>query len=265
MITYTNRTLLEVYNEVMIRLGVHRTAENSDWGTVVKFINNSIYEVLARTLPYKDWAYVNNMNVVNATVLPVEFIKAIRVMLQKDRTSPYMEARYVSPKEFFSLSNWQKQQIWNQGLADSGIYTIWGSIDGNINGQQNLSIYVYPNNLYQTGVAPNGYSYNPDILTGYMEFYRAPAFLVNNADVLPIPYEFEDLVVNYTLLRIFAKTQNAIQLNFIQSLLAPELLRIQEMFNEKRKTEKRELDSFIEPVIPQVAPPPNEGEVQSKL
>lgn len=265
MITYSNRTLKEVYDEVMIRLGGHRTAENLDWDTIVRLINNSINEVLFKTLAYKDWSYISQMQVANQAVLPVEFIKAVRVMLRSNENNPYHEARYVSPKEFFTLSNWKNEQIWNQGLAQVPIYTLWGNINIPANQAQQFVIWIYPNGQYLQGQPPAGYAYNSDVMQGYMEFYRSHTFLANNGDLIPIPYEYEDILINYILLRIFAKTGNLVQADFIKSQLDPEVKRIQEMFQEKRRTEKRILDSFAEPLVPTVQPATPKNEVPFNL
>lgn len=275
MITYTNRTLREVYDEVIVRMGQHRTTENTDWETVVKFINNAINEVLVKTLPYKDWAFVRTIPIANLTVLPVEFIRPIRVMLQRNENSPFIEARHVAPREYFSLIDWHKQQLWNQAIHFVPLYTIWGGIDlvtaglppipPVITTPQNTVIHIFPNTAYYTGAPPVGYTYHNYDLQGFMEYYGSHIFLTNDTDIIPLPYELEDLLVNCTLLRIFAKTANAMQVQFIQSLIVPEILRIQAMYQEKRRTERRELDNFIEPVVPTIPAPPDQGEFRSKM
>ena len=50
-------TLKQAVDEVLIRMGQHRTAINLDWDTVAMFVNRAIRETLTKTLPYKEWCY----------------------------------------------------------------------------------------------------------------------------------------------------------------------------------------------------------------
>jgi hypothetical protein len=260
-------TLGDVYNEALIRLGHQRDSYNIDWGSIVKFVNNAVREVVAKTLPYKDYAYISTMQATDRTLLPPEYLSFVRLLSSTTGLPPFIEARYVAPKEYFSLSNWMQTQIWNQGSPNRPIFTIFGGIRNVLTLTPQLWLYMFPNTNEHNpaSTAPQGYTYTTSNVQGWLEFYRMPDEVVLDADVIRVPYEFEDLVVLSTLSRIFAKTQRTDMLMDNQKKVIEESQRIGQLFMAKQKTEKRQLDNFAEPVVPFVDVPPQEGELSKSL
>lgn len=264
MIGYSFMTLQQVYDDVIGRLDTHRIAENVDFSTIRRYVNRAIREIVALTLPYKDWAYVQTLDVQHRTILPQRFIKHVRVLLSADGQSPYNEARFVAPREFYTTTDWSRGNQLNRASLERPVFTIWAAQDVGDTGSR-LRILLSPNTEYQTGTAPTGYQYYTDNVRGKMECYLAPADLVNGGESLPVPYEYEEIIILLTLMRVYAKTAQPELLQQIQGTLALQRQAILQRYSEKKRTEKRELDSFVEPVIPLVSSPGQEGEASKDL
>jgi len=269
MIIYQNITLRQLIDEVALRATMFINPMNFDWDTLVIMANKSIKEVLVKTLPYKDWAYVETLYVSNGTILPRRFLKAIRVLISETGGSPFNEARYVDVKEWYSVTNWQRKSAWNMASLERPIYTLWGYLVTPATPSLNtarVSIHLAPNSGGQTGTAPPGIEYYTGAdMSGIMECYTVPADLVGDADVIPIPAEFEELVVLNTLLRWVSKVADTQTLLGIQRQIAIERQKITERYMEKQRTEDRELASFTDPVPPFFDRKPTTGELPANL
>lgn len=264
MLQYSNLTAKDAYEEVMFRSGRHRNAINADYDTVLGYLNWGVIDSLSKTLPYKDWAYVGRLIVQNRTAMPLDYIGVIRVLLSDGGAPPYNEARYVAPKEYNQLSNWRHAHAWNKGYVTSPIYTIWSDRVVALTQLSPLSIYLYPNTEDVIGTPPTNLFYPTVNVTGTMEYYQAPPPVVTDMDVLPIPYEFEDLVIWTALFRLLSSVADA-NIEQLYLRIMEESTKLIERFQEKKRTEKRELDSFQEPVIPEVPPQPEQGEAAQNL
>jgi hypothetical protein len=267
MITYSNMTLKRCYDLVMLKATSHRTPENLDWGTVVKYINRAWKEVLIKTLPYKDWAYKLTTTITHGGLLPVSYLKGIRVLVSPTGNPPFTEARYVDAREYFTLSNWQRKQQWNACTVQNPIYTLWGHLPvaPNTDNQAEVSIFLAPNTDHQTGVAPAGFSYETNNMAGIMEYYGIPIDLTTDGDILPVPYEFENLVVLLTLIRVFSKTADTNLMQSLQQQIGAETQKLLELYTEFKVNTKRELDSFVEPVPPFAPGVQDKGEIPNNL
>ena len=247
MIAYSNMTIKRAYEEIVLRAGQHRTGINYDWDSIVMFINRAIREVMLTTLPYKDWAYTTRLAVADTTILPQRFLKKIRVLLSASGTAPYDEAREMSIREFWTITDLSgRQHAWNRSVPDMPTYMLWAEQDAD--GISRLRIEV----------SPSGHS-------GIMECYVCPADLTADADVIPIPYEFEDMVILLAMSRLFAKTDDMQFVMTLQQQIGQEKNRLLSLFEEKRLTEKRELDNFVEPAIPVIQPEKTPGEASQDI
>ena len=112
-------TYQDVIDEVIFRLSKYRVAENFDTGTIEDCLNRAVQSVFIKTLPYKDWAYKARIAVQNGTWLTERFIKHERVLLSVSGNAPYQEARYASPQEYFTVTDWSNNQIWNTSSVDN--------------------------------------------------------------------------------------------------------------------------------------------------
>lgn len=255
MITYSSMTLGEVIDGMLSKAQRHRTNINVDWATLASYVNNAAKEIMVSTLPYKEWAHNNVLDVTHGTLLPQRYMSHIRCMLSEDGSPPYREARYVAPKEFYRVSDWYGQNKWAMASETRPVFTIWGEAN-------EMNIYISPNDQWETGTAPTGYRYYGATYSGKLECYMSPPLMASETDILPIPYEFEDLLQLSALARLLARTGDYSRLDNLQRRIMAERQMAIEMFFEKRRTLKRELESFTEPVPPLVPPPPEEGELK---
>lgn len=255
MIQYSPMTLQQAVDEVFLRVSQHRTEVNLDFQTVVMFINRAIRKVTVEMLPYKDWAFTSTIAVTNGSPLPINFIKPVRVLLSAGGSPPYAEARKVSPREYYSLTNWYTKQSWNAANTSFPIYTIWGPRAATVNTapvQSTRFIYMgpYTNAIWgnQTGTPPTGSSYYAGAeLSGICDCYLSPLDLVNPGDLLPIPYEGEAMVILDAVTRVFAKTGPADKLQYFQGLAMKEQTTLRELFAVKRQTDRANLEAPLDP------------------
>ena len=259
MVNYSTMTLQQAYDRVILKTGKHRSGFNLGWSDIVMFINRAIKEITTLTLPYKDWGYNYAIAVTNGMMLPYDFVNPIRVILSATGRPPFYEARQADIREFYRVNNWHGKNAWAADLNRNPIYTIWG--DANT---QNPRIYLAPNNAYETGLCPNGFYYNGYTVSGYCEYNSQPLLLTLAADLIPIPYEYEDMVILSALTRVFAKTGEMELLNAMHKKLNEEKSRVVGLFKEKNRTSYKETIEYIEPAVPIVEIPPEPGEFMSK-
>jgi hypothetical protein len=289
MIRYSSMTLGQAQDEVMLRLGQQRVAINLDSQTVQTFINRARREVLNKTLPYKDWAYVlNNVPVRHGEKLPEVdvstflspegwtepridddgnptetvplswiFIKPIRCLLRPVGSAPeveYEEARYIDPKEYFVMSDWRSRQSWNSATQIYPTYTMWGAKTNPSVSTPDDHLYFYasPNAdaqgymNWQTGTAPEGFKYHTHNMEGLMDCYVGYPETYNLTDKLLIPYEFENLLIVYTMMRCLAKVGNSARLKQYHENSVAEQKRLREMFATSKINVKRNLESLAD-------------------
>lgn len=285
MIQYSRMTLKEAVDEVLLRMGQHRTAINLDWDTIAMFVNRAIRETLTKTLPYKEWCYMSTLKVTtNPFILPTEangvaggasFMSAIRLVLPhrvSDDLLTYTEARQVDAKEFFTLSDWYKGHSWNAAKFKSPIYCLWGSRAASSPEavQTSARLYVAPfsstvfSNMPDFTQAPfttppmDRYVRSTDEIVsndrpGLLDCILAPARLTSETQLVPVPYEFENLVILYALARALAKVNAKSQMVETVAKATEETARVAQMYAQKRATQKLDLESFVDPVMPSPA------------
>ena len=256
-------TLRRLIDQVLVVTDKQRLNTNMDWDSLVVLANRAAKEVIVQTIPYKDWAYTSQINVGPvSTTLPQNYLKFIRVMLSPTGSAPYYQARYVAVKEFHRLTNWNQAHDYNRSYEKNPIFTIWAQKD--IAGNNRLLCLVAPNQLDQTGTAPSWAEYDTSAYQGVMEYHLVPE-IVNPTDPIQVPYDYERLLVLKTLERVYQRTDAPMLFEETQRQITEERKRLVDLFLEKRRTEKRDLDSFTEPVIPFVQPQPQPGEAPERL
>jgi len=268
MVAYQSLTVQQVIDKIFMRIGRHRLAENVDWSTLLRFINNAIKETMFATLPFKEWAYITSLPISHRTVLPETFIKPIRCIVSVRAGTPMREARRVDVIEYFSLTNFEAQNTWNLSTTLTPTYMLWGQPAG-VGAQSRLSIYVAPNRDYITGAAaPPGTVYPPTDATqivGWLDCYLQPADLTTGGDVIPIPYEYEDLVTLGALSRVYAKLGMNTQLLELHGQISEARKKIAAIHEAKEGTRARELTDFTAPQMPLAPEQPIKGEIEGKM
>lgn len=253
MIQYSRLTLGQVIDECFQQTTLHRTNQNLDWTTVAFFVNRSIQEVLSKTLKLKDWCYVSTLNInsnpyrlpdgaiLNGRGTP-KYMDKIRLIYE------HREARYADPKEFYKLTDSMNAQSWNKSDFNNPIYTIWGGIPRDNNGivrdsylnQSPMYLYISP---YDPTVFEN-ITEGTSAIDAMFECYLMPPDLMNASDVIPVPYEFEDLIILYTITRILSKLGVGEKLSEEIKRMLSEERRITDSYMERIKMKEQVIESF---------------------
>jgi hypothetical protein len=223
---YVGTTLKDVFDEVVMRLNQNRKAEALDWTTTVKMINQSIGEVVDAILPYKRESFVEPLAVQDGNTIPSRFIRRQR-LLCKIADKDYIEARPVDIEEFFSLIN----NEYDAAYLMQPIYTFWSKVV--VNRIHNFYIKIYPN--YES----------------VLEFFAVPAVISLPTDIVPIPYEFMDILIALTLERIYLRIgEPALIKNLHEEVLKMRKSVLETYLNSKAIL-KREFEVYVEPQVQQ--------------
>lgn len=191
MIAYSSMTLKEAIDEIMIRVSKLTTSANFDYQLAVMYINRARREAMATSLPFKDWSYIKpGFAITNNTELPQDYVDKVRVMLKSPADTDYIEARRVDPKEWWTLTNTVRPHSWNGANDLNPIYTVWGSDDSDVEAWSNKGMVIK--------VAPS-------TAVGYIEYYAEYGDLSLDTDTLNVPYEYENLIIAMTMVRIYQK------------------------------------------------------------
>lgn len=269
MIAATPYTLGQAVDQLFLLMGQHRTATNLDWGTAVLFVNRGWKLVMTRLLPVQEWMWINRINVGWGTVMPVDFIRPRKALLSVLGTPPYVEARYVDPREFWTLSDWYKGQSWNSATIQNPVYTIAGIRTvpnvGAIPMTTQRVFYSAPYTLDMTLPLPPGF--NPpnlppgvQFMSGVLEYYSMPPDVLAPGALLPLPMEYHNLAIHYALLYVVLKyNPQAIEaVNVMIDALEAEVRE----YEQKYKREKRaRLGSFAEVIAAAVTGPADQQTV----
>lgn len=238
MLNYTQLTMGKLVEEVVFRLTQFRNEVNTDYFTIAHLANHAVNEIMTKSLPYKDWAYISTINVANGTLLPREFLKEIRVMLFG--ATKNIEARYSTPMELSNVTDTFYGVSQNTAYLIQPIYTLWGQIES-------APTYT-PSQLF--------IYLRPITMTGIIDCYVAPQFNYSENYLIPIPYEFEESVISGTLFRALQRIGLNKEANIVYSMIEQERIKALELLKAKKQTEVMNLDSFDLPVPPNAPVPP---------
>jgi len=248
MIQYNKYTVQQLFDEVILRLGENRNAENIDYLTVAYYLNEALEEIMINFYPIKDWAFFTTILVANQQFLSPRFIKHVRLLLSANGQPPYVEARKIDVREWYSIINRDMRQFWNMGTYDNPVYMIWGNV-----------IYLYPTNFWNANDATQGN------VSGVLDCYMFPVRVFNPNSMLNIPYEFEELLLLLALEKVVTRILPMAQKpKYLQQITAQKSIFIQQYLSS-RHAEKRHLASFVAPEVPLVPAPAEAGELQSRL
>ena len=266
MFSNVQRTSLELYNEVIWRLSKYRTRENLDYDNVMKYVNNAIKELYVLLLPYREYAYHSSLTVQHLDTLPTGFYKHIRLIMnvrELDPATGYVEARYVTPREYYTITDWNRGQDWNRSRVTNPVFTFWNEGQSSSNG-------ILSPDLVQIMISPNLSLAEPSPvitanLTGTLEYYGLPADLVAETDALDLPSMFEEFVITAAVNRFLFKAVPGKDVeNYIKSLQEQKASFKQRM-DVLEYNVKRELDNFLVPVAPYKMVEALPGELPNQL
>lgn len=253
MISNITRTAADLYNEFVFRANTYRTRENIDFDTALKFINNAIKELYTILLPYREFAYHSSITVQNGDALPRGFYKDIRLLIKVidgDDLVGMQEARYSTPQEYWTVTNWHNANKWTKATKNKPVYTIWnaGAVDNSVGAlvtPTELRIYISPN---LTIAEPN-----PPIaanLEGVLEYYGLPADLQVSTDVMDLPSLFEEFVYAVSIARYMMKADQYGDIVGYRDSIASQRQSLFSKLETMNYNIERELDSFLTPVAP---------------
>ena len=246
MLNYTQLTMARLVEEVTYRLTQFRNEVNLDYYTIAHLANHAVNEIMTKSLPYKDWAYISTVNVADGTILPREFLKAIRVMLFG--ATKNIEARYSTPMELSNVTDTFYGVSHNTALLIQPLYTIWGKIESAPPFTPSEAIIYL----------------RPVTMTGIMDCYVAPQFNYAENYQIPIPYEFEESVLSGTLFRVLQRIGLSKEAGIVYSMIEQERVKALGRIKEQEKTKVMNLDSFSLPVPPNAPVPPPFNEPRRK-
>lgn len=246
MIAYNKYTLQQLIDEVIIRLGGHRSAENVDWLTLATYINQGLEETMMAVMPLKEWAFTTSIEVQHLDVLDVNFIAPIRVLVSKTGQPPYQEARRIDVKEWFTIQNTEQRQQWNQSTYENPTYMVWGRV-----------LYLHPSTTWDPTI--------PTTISGIMDCYTIPPRVYTPNGTLLMPYEYEELIILLAVERVLSRTMDNELLGELTQAIQRERNNVIEQYMKRQHAQKRTLESFVEPVAPLVQPKPEAGELPNKL
>lgn len=234
MIQYRSMTVSEALDEILDKVSQFQTASNLDTLTVWMFLNRARREVFARTLPFKDYAYVKRAAVSNGVALPADFTRPLRVILRDGGIGEYSAARKAVPKEWWSLTNTSRPNTINGATPKYPIYMIWGG--GNFN-DDDVHFYCAPSTE-----------------AGFIEYYSAYSDLPKDVNGQPtlsaslnVPYEFENLVIQSALLRCYARIAEKGKLAEAFKNVQEEYAKIQKNYAARQVTEAINLRGLMDP------------------
>jgi len=249
MIAYSQMTYQDMIDEIVFRLSHYRVAENFDTETIAVALNRAVQSVYVKTLPYKDWAYKATIAITNGTWLTERFVTHERALFSRTGQPPFTEGRFASPKEFFTVTDWSNNQIWNTSSFENPIYTIHGNI-----------IYCSPTLTAQTDPLTS------PAVSGILECYLVPAKQFNYAVNVPIPYEYDEFVIMESLFRLMAKVGDRAMLWSLAGRINDIEQNSMVSFKQHDYTGKRELETFVsEEELPFSPPSPIQGELNKQL
>lgn len=264
MIPNITRTASYLYAEFLYRIEKHRTRENLSYELVLQHINNSIKELYTLLLPYREYAYQKTLIIGDGTNIPYDFYKVIRVMVDGlnvlQQFAGMSEARYVTPYEWYAMTDTTKGHSWNKATVLNPVYTIWNV---GITGSNDPNNLIVPDRL-RIFLAPNG---GGGVAEGLMEYYGLPNDLFSPDDVLEVPALYEEFVLNVAVLRFLMK-QNTGNIEMASAYISKikELKQgITQRLGILDYNVKRELQTFFAPTTPYVPQQPMPGELASKL
>ncbi len=244
MIQYQSMTVGEALDEILDKVSQFQTASNLDTLTVWMFLNRARREVFARTLPFKESAYIKRANITNGAALPSDYTRPVRVLLRSG-SGEYSEARAAQPKEWWTLTNTSRPNLINGATTKYPIYMVWGGTSAT---DDDVHIYC----------APSG-------VTGIIEYYAAYGDLPKdgggNPDLtasLNVPYEFENLVIQSALLRCYSRIAEKGKLAEAFENVQAEYAKLRMNFANKIATDATNIKSLVDPE-PSQTPGTNKG------
>lgn len=267
MIINVTRTAQYLYHEFLFRIEKHKTPENISYETALMYINSAIKELYTMLLPYKEFAYHTSLNISHNFIIPRNFYKPIRLLAdsmnyQFPDNQGLVEAKFVTPYEYYTFTNWHNRHSFNRATTMTPYYTIWNSGIFPINDPSQK----VPDSLI-IKIAPNADLSNPEWsmdINGVLEFYALPPDLFSPSDQMDLPVFYEEFVLNISVSRYMIKALNLqVEDNYklIKQLKADMIKKLQIVdYNIKR-----ELDNFFEPMLPYKMIAPLPGELPKQL
>lgn len=264
MVVYSKITIQRIYDELKLRLREFINPFNFDEDTIIYNIIAATNSLIYLLIPFKIWGFIRSVFVTHRAILPNDYIESFRCYVNAPVNLQWQEARRVSLREWFQVTSPNYSNIWNRARIETPIYCI-GPVRANLVQQRRLGIYIAPNTEFiGPGNTPPDI-YNGWPLIGLLEYYAAlPTNLTLN-DVLPIPDEFQEPVILQTCIRFLSTVADPRLLESLHQKLYENKIMLVKKFYEIKKQQKKELDTFVEPITPLPFQPNPETELAKDL
>lgn len=227
MISYLNILLADAVYEIQSRIRHYRNSFNYDWGSVVNALNGAIAEVTSIAAPFYPTAYKRRFEVTSGQSLSQFYIKHERLYVY-DEDAVLREARYADPKELYSVTDFDKNTIWNQATLDNPIYTVFG------------------NRIYFTNLPLLSLDIVADsVAVGIFEAYYFPFPVSLDGDIIVCPVEYIELVYLHAITRLYNKGENIDYINVVYREIELLTNSLYERNRKANEVQEQQLESFV--------------------
>lgn len=213
MIPYSSITVAEAIHECKAKLSKFDTASALDDKAIFRFLESARRELFARFLPFKDYAFVREVAIADGDPVPDEFIKVCTIRAKSSTATEYRECRRASIKELWTLGNATRPHSWVNSTESYPVYALYGSSDP---AEERMCVHL-----------------RPTTVSGFMEYYAAPGDLPRDANndfigssLLAVPYEYENYLINSTLLRCYVRIGEVAEVRSMVEKMAVERFKL---------------------------------------
>jgi hypothetical protein len=228
-LAYTSISLDDVASEVIMRLGELRVGTNVSYGDIIRYVQESRRELASRVVPTKEHAFIKDVDVSDGALIPLDFIKPVRVILQ-NAGGEYVEARRVDPREWTNVVQAGSAHSFAQASTRSPVYMIWA------NGTQGSPAWA------QSAMAIH---LSPNTMTGKLEYvaFYADVDLDDETETVSVPAETEGLLIAMVLERALFRYGNASALQKLSLEVQSEFMAMRTRLGVAKITENVELEA----------------------
>lgn len=239
MIGYNDITLKELIDEVIMRIGRYNIYINLSEQEIIYYINKAVRFTIIKCLPFKLNAFTNRIIVQHRTPIPRNYVRYIRCLLGENVETILREARYADIREFHQTTYWRNKSAFHGAWNYQPIFSIW-------NNGGSLIFLCYPNTQYENGTPPEGFYYADYDAEGYLYYHYLPDIDYNNYnDILPIPPEFQEYLIQDSVFRVISKKIPEQQSIELYKNLVNERQKLYNIYNELKMSKHKELDKYI--------------------
>lgn len=248
MIVASGMDLGDAVSLLYARASLVANPHNTDWGEMVRYVQEARRELFVKTSPYKEWAYQATVAVTHQSLLPDDFIRPTRLITRDPLTdiadAIWTEARRVDPREWRNLTSPIAQLSFVRAIETAPVYMIFANND--------------TTNTWAT--TPMAVWLWPDTLDGQLDYAASYSLSTLNetTDPLNVPVELEGLLIDMALLRLLGDIANPSLVSSVAKDVYKELAQFQASKTATMVAEAVNIESLPSP-SPTQMPPVEQG------